>query len=240
VKAYRQVAAGLGGSVDPVAPPPALKARVIAAATAGPRARSFERPASGATTPAPRPTTLPWLALAASLVLAAAAGVYAWTLHLQLDAARRVAAETSARAESLRAQLNAARGASARSARLVDVLTAPDVVRVTLAGTKDGPNAKGQAYWSPSRGLWFNAEGLPVLSPGRVYQLWLVLPKQAPISAGLMAVNGLGAGTLLSNAPPNVGIPKPAVVTVAVTDEPASGSPAPTTAILLAGSAKPE
>jgi hypothetical protein len=190
--------------------------------------------------PLRRPTALPWLALAASLALCAAAGAYAWMLHAQLEFARRTLTETSARAETLRTQLSIARGDSTRSARLLEVLTAPDVVRVSLAGTKAGSTAKGQAYWSPSRGLWFSADGLPVLSPDRIYQLWLVLPKQTPVSAGLLSVNARGAGTLLAPSPPAAGTSKAGGVTVAITDEPSAGSPAPTTPILLAGSAKPE
>jgi anti-sigma-K factor RskA len=238
VDAYRAVTAGLGGSVEPMATPAALKARVIAAATAGPRVRAVEPSATTANPLVLRPTTFPWLALAASLALAAAAGAYAWMLHAQLDTARRVAAETSARAETLRTQLSAARGDAVRSGRLLQVLTAPDVVRVSLAGTKPGSAARGQASWSPSRGLWFSADGLPVLSPGRIYQLWLVLPKQVPISAGLLAVDARGTGTLLAAGQSSGAISPPQAVTVAVTEEPASGSPGPTTPILLAGSAK--
>ncbi len=240
VEGYRRITAGLGASVEPAALPPALKARVMAAATAGSTAPPLAHPVATLKAPPVRPTMFPWLALAASLALAVAAGAYAWVLHTQLDAARRVAAETSARAETLRTQLIAARGDSARSARLLGVLTAPDVIRVTLAGTKAGLPARGQAYWSPSRGLWFDAEGLPVLSPGRVYQLWLVLPKQAPVSGGLMTVDTRGAGTLLSATSAVAEGSRPSTVTVAITDEPAAGSPAPTTSILLAGSAKPQ
>jgi len=238
VAVYVSVTAGIGASAEPAAPPAALKARAIANATA--RARAFERLPSRVETPLPRPTLFPWLALAASLALCVAAGAYAWMLHAELESARRVLTETSARAETQRAQLNAARGDSARSARLLDVLTASDVVRVSLVGTKGASAATGQAYWSPSRGLWFTAGGLPVLSPGRIYQLWLVLPRQAPVSAGLLAVNAQGTGTLLAPSPAAAGSSRAGGVTVAITDEPTAGSPGPTTPILLAGSAKPE
>ena len=238
VDAYRQVAAGIGAGVEPVPPPPGLKARVIATATAASSVRALERPVGTPARPAPR--LFAWLAAAACIVLAVAAGVYAWAIQAQLLSVSRVAAEASSRADALRSQLSAVRREVARTTRLLDVVTAPDVWRVSLAGTKRGSAAKGQAYWSPSRGVWFTADGLPVLSPGRTYQLWLVLPKQAPMSAGLLGVDARGSGTMLSAAGPQTDVAKPSVVTFAITEEPAAGSPGPTSPILLAGSAKPD
>src|SRR5205085_9606028 len=79
IRAFSGVTVGLAETVERIAPPPALKVRVIAAATAGARVRPFERSTpSTATPPVMRPAAFPWLALAASLALAAAAGAYAW------------------------------------------------------------------------------------------------------------------------------------------------------------------
>jgi anti-sigma-K factor RskA len=241
VAVYRGIGAGIGSGVEPVAPPAAVKTRVLAAATASAQTPALDRRTMFPTPPAPRPAAaFPWLALAASLVLAAAAGAYAWILHQQLATSRRVAVELSTRAETMRGQLGVARADAARSTRVLEVLAAPDVVPVSLAGTKAAASASGHAYWSPSHGVWLTADGLPALSPGRIYQVWLVLPKQAPISGGLLTVNPRGAGTLLSTGPAAPGTTNTGGATLAITNEPAAGSPGPTTPILLAGTAKTE
>src|SRR5260221_9481054 len=57
VDKYRSVTAGIGGTVEPMVPPAALKARVIAAATSQRRGRAFEPPGLSAKAPVARPTT---------------------------------------------------------------------------------------------------------------------------------------------------------------------------------------
>jgi anti-sigma-K factor RskA len=94
--------------------------------------------------------------------------------------------------------------------------------------------ASGRAYWSPSRGLVFNAEQLPALTPGRVYQLWVLTPADATISAGVFTVAADGSASATFTLPPGASVPK----VVAVTNEPApAGSAGPTTPILLVGQA---
>jgi anti-sigma-K factor RskA len=235
VAEYRRVAAGLGMAVEAVVPPDALKARTLARATAGSAVpiRPVER-RKRAVVP------IAWLAAAASLALAVGAGIYAVSLRAQVESLRRMAAESAAQARALRAELSAVRGDSVRLVRIVEVLTSPDLLRVDLAGTTGTSAASGRAFWSRSRGLLFSADRLPPLQAGRTYELWLVLPNKPPIGAGLLTVSAGGSGTLFATLPPDVAMPKAAVVTVAVTNEPTGGSPGPTTPILLAGSAKTE
>jgi anti-sigma-K factor RskA len=74
---------------------------------------------------------------------------------------------------------------------------------------------------------------LPPLQPGRTYQLWLIKDAQsAPSSAGTFTVDTQGHGMLVLNAP--LISPNEASI-FAVTDEPAGGSPAPTTNVLVSG-----
>jgi anti-sigma-K factor RskA len=238
VTEYRRVTAGLGVSIDPVAPPESLKARTLA--------RAMAPSAAGALPPGVHLrdrrsyVSAGWLAAAAGVMIAAAAGIYAWSLRAQLDALRTMEALASSQVTTLRTELAAVRGDSQRLARTVGVLTAPDVVRVDLAGTAGASAASGRAFFSPSRGLLFNADGLPALQAGRIYQLWMVLPNRAPVSAGLLGVGVGGSGTILAVLPADLAVPKGTAVTVAITNEPAAGSPGPTTPILLAGSTKTE
>ena len=150
VRGLSAVADAMGGAVQPAEPSAAVRARVVAAVGSGEPHR--------AGVPARRVrSAAPWLALAASLALAAGAVTYAIRL----------------------------RGVVAEAQRAAAVLTAPDVARVDLAGQPAAPGASARAFWSRSRGLVFNGSDVPALPAGRVYQLWAVGP-QAPTSVGLL------------------------------------------------------
>lgn len=76
------------------------------------------------------------------------------------------------------------------------------------------------------------AAHLPPLPNDRVYQLWFIKGQEAPISGGTFGVDPQG-NALLSLAP---GASTPNADTFAITNEPAGGSPGPTTPPLIAGS----
>ena len=71
--------------------------------------------------------------------------------------------------------------------------------------------------------------GLPALPPGRVYQLWFARPGGPPISGGAFQVDGRGEALAVVVIPVAL---EPARA-VAVTEEPAPGSPTPTGPHLL-------
>jgi anti-sigma-K factor RskA len=71
--------------------------------------------------------------------------------------------------------------------------------------------------------------GLPKLAPGRVYQLWFARTGAAPISGGVFGVDARGEALAVVVVPVAL---EPARA-VAVTEEPAPGSPAPTGPHLL-------
>jgi anti-sigma-K factor RskA len=73
------------------------------------------------------------------------------------------------------------------------------------------------------------AAQLPPLAADQVYQLWLIGGDGAPQSGGVFTVDGSGFGVIA------LGPGAPAGVTLAVTAEPAPGSPGPTTDILVQG-----
>jgi hypothetical protein len=116
----------------------------------------------------------------------------------------------------------------------VSILTAFDVRRIDLTGYEAASAAVARAYWSPTAGLLIAADRLPPPPAGRVYQVWLIESGAAgPVSAGVIEAEGGGRGMLLVPAPAGVSA---RAVTVAVTDEPAGGRPAPTGSKQLAGS----
>ena len=80
------------------------------------------------------------------------------------------------------------------------------------------------AYWNPGMGLVLAADKMPEMPPGRTLQLWVVPQQGAPISVGIFRPNA--AGQVLMVMPP--GNAMLMAKALAISDEPAGGSPQPT------------
>jgi len=222
VRSFHRVTTALALGVVQGAPRQALRQRVLETAADAPAA--LQPPAASRITGS-------WLPIAATLVLALGAGVYAARLQVRV-------AFLEARLEQALLQASAAETAVADARRVngelqsaMGVLAAPDLVRIDLAGQAPAPQATARALWSRARGMVFTASNLPPLPAGQVYQVWVVPAAEAPISAGLLTPDPAGAGQTYFSTPPD--IPPPAAVAVSI--EPAGGVPAPTGAIYLAG-----
>lgn len=244
--AYQQTADALGRAVPQVAPPPALRSRVLAAAvdgrrstgplggdadvirrTAADRASTRERPLAPA-----RPRSLaPWLALAATVVLAAAAALLL-TTRGALDELRDQLAATEQRLDDTERRMRQAQADAAERARVERVLAAADLRVVPLDALAPAPGARARAFVSPSEGLVLTAEGLPRPPGDQVYQLWTI-DGGAPQSAGIFSLDDNGRGRLISELSPTQRTP----ALLAVTVEPAGGVVAPTGAMFLRGAA---
>ena len=207
----RRVATGLGLAVDPIDPPPALKARVLAAATAQAQIRSFRHDRRS-------PSLAPWLALAAAVILTTLTGVYAWRIQQRADRER---AGANARISDLEQRLA--------------IMSAPDMVQVKLQAQPDAPGSSAQVFMSAKRGMVLTAEHLPALAAGRTYQLWVVT-KQAPVGIGTFTVQADGSVTGVMPISPQATIDP---VAVAVTIEPEGGVSAPTGPKVLVGMLTP-
>jgi anti-sigma-K factor RskA len=235
---------GIAYSVEAVTPPAALRQRVIASLALQPQEpprRGSE--ASAVATPFRRPDVGPvvrrgvhpgWLAAAALVILGLGAGLYSsistrQLLVIDVQQAQAEAGEAQEKANELRRQLDLTAG---QADLVVSILTADDMQPVPMAGRENATASVARAFWSPTRGLLIVANDLPVPPPGRIYQVW-VISKTGPVSAGLLGEQGAGRGMLLAPPPPGLA---PGSVTVAVTDEPPGGLPAPSGAIRLAGS----
>jgi prefoldin subunit 5 len=100
---------------------------------------------------------------------------------------------------------------------------------VQLPGTEEAPNASGTFYVSDDNQGLLVLRGLEPLPADQTYQLWLIPADGSPESAGLLTVQ--------ANAPTWLTLPLPANVqdlaAVGVSVEPAGGSLAPTTVVLL-------
>ena len=209
VRGFRNVAAALAFAAA-AEPPPELRNRVMAAVghtrqlppvTPRPRVRSW-------LLWTPHSAWLPRLATVTAAVAIAAVVV----LGIALSGTRQ--------------QLNSAR---AQSQAIAAVLAAPDIRTVT------GPVATGGKATvllsAGRRELVVSTSGLPTLSAGKVYQLWLIGPSSTQVaavrSAGLLppAVAGLTTPVLASGlvAGDKLGL----------TVEPAGGTKQPTTTPIL-------
>lgn len=220
VRSFAPVVDSLSRAGNVVEPPLALRARVLGASGA------TLTPADSKAVTKGRPTTvglvLPWLAAAASVVVAVGAGFYASQLRARIDDLEARLAAANFRASSVERQMADAKTAADRAQGVVAVLSAPDMARVDLKGEGVAKAAAGRAFWSRSRGLVFTATNLPPLPAGRIYQLWVVTPT-APVSAGLLRPDDQGRVTAVVDTDPLI-----APVAMAVTIEPEGGVPAPT------------
>jgi anti-sigma-K factor RskA len=140
---------------------------------------------------------------AAGLVIA---GLLGWNIHLQRQAAN---VETTVSVEAL--------------------ATLPDGRIVALLGT-GRPAATARLFvTSDGRQGQLVIAGLPPLPPDRTYQLWFARPGQPTVTGGAFLVDGRGEGIATVTIP----APLDQVRAIAVTEEPAPGSPAPTGEHLL-------
>ncbi|HZM95943.1 MAG TPA: anti-sigma factor [Vicinamibacterales bacterium] len=224
---------GIAHSVDPVTPPPALKQRVLASLALQPQEpRRAAVESNVVTMPVTgvkirRGVHPGWLAAAAVVILGLGVALYS------SDATRRLLIDDVQEAQAAAVDLQRRIDLYAEQADLaVSILTAGDMQPIAMSGKEDATASTARAYWSRTRGLLIVADDLPVPPPGRVYQVW-VIGGGTPFSAGLLGDQGAGRGMLI--APPPNGV-APGTITVAVTDEPPGGLPAPSGMIRLAGS----
>jgi hypothetical protein len=128
----------------------------------------------------------------------------------------------------LQERLRAQQAALEQQDRFIAAVAAGGHV-VALAGTDRAPGARGELVQPAGGGPpLLVVHGLPELPPNRVYQVWVIAGGR-PASAGLLRPGGATT--------PMVTLERDltGVQTVALTVEPAGGSPGPTTPIVLAG-----
>lgn len=224
VRALSPVAHALAYTAPQHQPPTTLRARALASITRVPGAIPAAA-ASGSRAMGP------WLAAAASLMLAAALAVYSATLRSRIGALELRLQRATERAAASERQLATVQHAVAAAESQVAVLTAPDVQRIDLTGQSAAPQATARAFWSRSRGLVISATNLPSAPPGKTYQLWVLTKGPAPINAGLFKPDDQGAVDAVFDTP--IDLPQP--VGMAVTIEPEGGVPAPTGEKYLVG-----
>ncbi|MBI4522172.1 MAG: anti-sigma factor [Gemmatimonadetes bacterium] len=211
VQEFREVAGTLAYSATRVSPPATLRQRILREASrARPRAAFM-------------PRWIPWLAAAASIALAIAAGI------AYRDArSERLALERAY--EELRATLAGRDSLLAAREVMLAALFGAELRTATLTTTGGPPSAR--LFWNPDANrVVVVAFNLPPAPPGRTYQLWGIPTGGTPLSLGIFNTSPDGRTSVA------FAVPAGAQMDVsAITDEPAGGSSQPTTTPFLVGS----
>lgn len=166
----------------------------------------------------------------AALAWAIAAGImlFAFLQFRQIQELRNMVGELKTQTTTLAEERNQLAENSERFERILAIISGPETRTVSLSAPE---SPAMHAYWNEQHGLMLTGDNLPVSAPGRTLQLW-VIPKQGnPISVDVFQPTQAGRALLLSRP----GIALADANLLAITDEPAGGSPQPTTTPIWVG-----
>lgn len=176
-------------------------------------------------------TTTRLIAATAIVVVGVALGLYAVSASENADAVKRDNQRLIAAQRGFEKEIAARDSAIADRQALLDAMTGPGV-QVIEAGTTNGRQPVAKMFWNQPTDQWtFVAHNLPHAASNRTYQLWLITRAQRKISAGVFATNASGDALVIAH----YALGRDALAAIAVTDEPAGGSPQPTSAPVLVG-----
>jgi anti-sigma-K factor RskA len=147
-------------------------------------------------------------------------------LQREIQRADQIAAGILQRRHELETQLEDAKREAA-------ILVNPASVKISLAAP-DRHTPSLEATWHPQLGIVLSGQRVPVPSGNRVLQLWMIptAPNGKPIPSLTLRPDADGNFVLLVSNPPEL---MPETKALAITEEPAGGSPAPTTSLRWIG-----
>jgi len=210
VTAARDVVEHLPYVLQPVAPDPAVRARLM---------RRIQDSVPTVTSPARwrgRQRRWLWLPRVAAALLILALG---WMVY---DARRQVS--------GLEAEIQRLHSTAAERQQLLLLLASPQVAIVSLTGSEHAPQAGARVLWDTQHRQWtVVTHNLPPLPPGKAYQLWFLTPGAPQPSRTFHPQNGYGLVQV--SLPPA----QTQVAGAAVSVEPEQGVTQPTGAIVLVG-----
>jgi anti-sigma-K factor RskA len=229
----------LAAELPPVAPSEMTRARILRLAGEAAASPAMPAMAASAAVPpvrrAPSSPLTPWLAVAALLLLAFSLWGVIGRARMEREA-ERLAAERddlARRVETLTREVGRAQAETERAKQALQILAAPGVQLVSLAGMGPSPGAAGSTYVNPrAHEALFYAFGLARLPDRKTYQLWFIAAGK-PVSAGTFAVDPRGNASVRVD---RVTDPRQ-IQAWAVTVEPLGGVPQPTGAMVLKGAA---
>lgn len=213
----RETVAALGLSAPEAAPGPEVKKALLD--------RIEQEETQTVFTPAPR---RPGWREALAWAMAAGMLVFALVSRRQVTDLRIVTEQLNTRQEALVSQRDDLLETRDRFDRILEILSAPETRAVSLDGDL---RPRVHAYWNESLGLVLAGADLPVPASGRTLQLWIVPKEGAPVSVDVFRPDDGGAALLVAQA----ATPITEAAALAISDEPAGGSPQPTTTPVWVG-----
>ena len=217
VAEFREVATLLATTTEGAGPGPSSDLRDRVLARVAKEKVVALRPAAA------RPNWIPWAA-AAAVLLAVGFG-------LQSIALRRQVAERDAAITELRRDFGATQAQLAEREATLNAILEPDVRLTTLTSTSM-PAPVSQLFMNPKKRVaLIHAFNLQPTESGRVYQLWFIPKGGKPIPSVTFTAEPTGHAMVQQVAIPEA----PNLAVAAVTNEPAGGSPQPTTQPILVG-----
>jgi anti-sigma-K factor RskA len=141
-----------------------------------------------------------------------------------LDQTRRELRTSNETRDQTRRELLESRGQLSKVQQALQFLNEPETVQATFGGGQALP-PRGRIFVNPSRGVLLIASHLPPAPAGQTYEMWVVPKKGNPVAAGLFQSDAQGNALHLMAGPVN----RAQTAAIAVSVEPESGSPAPTT-----------
>ena len=219
-------------TLDPVAPPPQVRERLMVRAMAnqnfGSSGRPTNYPISEDRTRSGAAAFMGWFRAGVAAAIAGAIVYVAVTqpLHKQI-------ADLSHRLNSVQGDLTELQTQQVGSSKTLQILQSPAVQMVNLGATPVAPGAAARVFWDRNRNIWYvRATGLPALQPGRCYELWFFATGQKPVRSELFTPDSNSEASITAIIPRGMG----AIAQAAITEEPAGGSNQPTSDPCIAGS----
>ena len=222
----RTLVANLSYLAPPAEPPADLRRKLLAAIAAEPAGNvagaATVRGADAVAKGRARAPERPWIP-AWAWVAAAALVLFAGYTTFQMRQFSREVAVLERQGAQEQQRSRALDSERERYLQALNIIGAAATRRLQL---KPGKTAMPpvSAYWNPGMGLVLAADKMPDMPPGRTLQLWVVPQQGAPISVGIFRPNA--AGQVLMVMPP--GNAMLMAKALAISDEPAGGSPQPT------------
>jgi anti-sigma-K factor RskA len=192
---------------EQVNPPKRLRKRVLASVGARPAAPAWQGI---------------WAVVAGCLAIALV--IVALKMTSDLDETRRGLRASNAQREEARRELRANQAQLSQVEEALQFLNEPQTIQATFGGGATIP-PRGRIFVNPNRGVLLLVAHLPPAPAGKTYEMWVVPKKGAPQPAGLFQPDAQGNALHLQPGPVN----RAQTAAIAVSVEPASGSPGPTT-----------
>ena len=217
----RWVVSQLAHAAPEAQPSPALRGKIMdAVKTSSENAQpvaSFKKPK-----PSRSLTAFPTWAWAAAAALALITGYAMHRMNSQYDQLAELRREMKlalAQNQALQTQIDMERMVNS-------VMMSPDSKPLKLM-PKDAKMPMVHAYLHPHMGVAITADQMPSMPAARTLQLWFVPKSGKPMSVAIFHPDAMGQIALV--APVNM--PQTEIAALAITEEPAGGSPQPTSAI---------